>query len=730
MNETSTIDYAVETDGIATITWDMPGRPMNVMNNDSVRDFAVAVDRAVADESVKGVIVASGKDTFIAGGDLEMLERLAVEAGAGDSEDNAREIFGFVTHYQALLRRLETCGKPVVAAINGTALGGGLELCLACHYRVAADNPKAQLGLPEVKVGLLPGAGGTQRLPRLIGIQAAAPLLLEGKALKPQEALKLGIVHKVVPADALMAEARRWLLEEGKATQPWDEKGYRVPGGDPQSAQGNQFFLAANALLRQKTYGNYPAPQAILSCLYEGLHVPIDTGLKIEARYFTKLVLEPATRSSIRTLFFSMQALNKGARRPKGVPPYPIRKMGVLGAGMMGRSIAYLSAAAGIQVILIDASREAAEQGKQYAVPILDKAISRGKTTQADKEAVLARIVPTTDYSLLENADLVVEAVFEERSIKADVTTRAEAVMPPTAVFGSNTSTLPITGLAKASARPENFIGLHYFSPAEKMPLVEVIVGEKTSGETLAKALDYVKQIRKTPIVVNDRRGFYTSRTFKQYLFEGITMLAEGVRPALIENAGKMTGMPVAPLALTDEVSLELIHRISQQTRHDLGDEYQAIPADAILATMVDNLGRLGKKNAKGFYDYPKDGKKRLWPGLAEHWPAAAEQPDVAELKTRLLYIQALEAARIYEEGVVTDPREADVGAILGWGFAPWTGGPLSYIDTVGTEAFVAQCERLAAQHGNRFEPNALLREMAASGETFYGRFQVDKDPA
>lgn len=706
------IDYTLDDDGIATLSWNLPARSQNVLNGESCEAFFAAAARALQDAAVKGMLVTSAKPDFIAGGDLEWLQ----------ASDSAETLFARTCELHRALRALETGGKPVAIAMPGSALGGGLEIALAGHYRVAADNPKARFGLPEVTLGLLPGGGGTQRLSRLVGVQASLPLLLEGKRLKAADALAAGILHAVVPAGEEIAAARAWLLDASRrtATQPWDAKGFRIPGGALTHPSVQQVFMAANALARQKTYGNYPAVASILSCVYEGLLTDLDTGLKTEARYFVKAVLSPEAKAMIRTLFFGMNEANKLAARPAGVPTQRYRKVGVLGAGMMGAGIAYVSAKAGLDVVLIDTGEEAAARGKDYSRKLVDKQVQRGRLAREKADALLAKIVPTTDFARLDGAQLVIEAVFEDRAIKADVTRRSEAVLAPDALFASNTSTLPITGLAQASARRANFIGLHFFSPVDKMPLVEVIVGRDTSEATLARALDYVKTIGMTPIVVNDSRGFYTSRVFSTYVLEGLAMLAEGVAPALIENAGLLAGMPVGPLALTDEVSSELIHKITRQTRADLGDAYVARPGEDVAARMVE-LGRLGRKAGLGYYDYPASGgKKALWPGLAQEFPLAAEQPDVAALIERLVTVQAVETARCLEERVLTTARDADVGAILGWGFPAFRGGPASYIHGVGVDAFVATCDRLAARHGARFAAPALLREMAAQGRSFY----------
>ena len=740
--------FDLDADGIALIAWDMPGRSMNVLSQGSMADMAAIIEKIMSDDAIKGAVLTSGKDAFCAGADLSMMGGQAGGSGSGSQEERVKAMYEGNLKFNMLLRGLETCGKPVAAAINGTALGGGLEVTLACHYRVASDNPKTQIGLPEAKVGLLPGGGGTQRLPRLIGAQAALPLILQGTSLDPQKALKAGIVHKVVPAAELIPAAKAWLKEGlaqpkvklGKkgpevyaiAIQPWDREGYKVPGGDPHSKGGGQVFTIGNATLHKQTHGNFPAQKYIMSCVYEGLQVPIEAGLRIETRYFTKLLMDPRSKAMIRSLFLSMQELAKGARRPAGIAPFQVRKLGILGAGMMGAGIAYVSAQAGMEVVLLDTDRANAEKGKAYSEKLLAKALERGKTTQGKADKLLGLIKPTTNYDDLKGADLVIEAVFESRDIKAEVTKKAEPMLAQGGIYGSNTSTLPITGLAEAAAKPDNFIGIHFFSPVDKMQLVEIIMGKKTSDETLAKAMDYVKQIRKTPIVVNDSRGFYTSRCFGTYVGEGLAMLGEGIPPAMIENVGRMTGMPMAPLALNDEVSLDLAYKVREQTKKDLGDKYVASPADDLVKKMVVDLGRAGKKAGKGFYDYPADGKKKLWPGLAD-LVGKAQNPDdldMQELKNRFLYIQALEAARCFEEGVVTDVRDADVGAILGWGFAPWAGGPLSLIDMVGTAAFVEACDKLARKYGPRFTPSKLLRDMASKGETFYGRFAPNKEKA
>ncbi len=705
-------DFNQDADGIVTLTLDMPGRSMNVWNGDSMEALASALTRIQQTEGVTGVVITSGKSAFIAGADLDMLEGWAKTGSVDDMYASAGALGD-------LFRKLETSGVPFVAAINGTALGGGYELCLACHHRIAADNPRAKIGLPEAGLGLLPGAGGTQRLPRLIGVQSAMPLLLEGKQLAPQAALAAGMVDAVVPADQLIDTAKAWLRDSPSPKQPWDVKGFEVPGGGPADPAVSRVFMVASAMFAAKTHLNYPAGRAILSCLFEGLRLPMDQALKVEQRYFVSLMLDPTALNMIRTLFQSMQAASKLTRRPKDVPRLAVSKIGVLGAGLMGAGIAYVAAKKGLDVVVIDVTEAKAQGAVAYATRILDKAISRGRSTEEKKAALLAKIHPTTDYDALEGCQVVIEAVFEDREIKAAVTAEADARLTDAAVFGSNTSTLPITGLAAASSRPERFIGLHFFSPVERMNLVEVITAEQTSTETLAHALDVVAALGKTPIVVKDSRGFYTSRVFGTYINEGLAMLTEGVSPVVIENAGKASGMPMPPLALADEVGIALMHSVALQTAKDLGDAAPTSISAAVAAKMVTELDRTGKRGHGGFYDY--DGRsKHVWPGLTEHFPSADEQPEVDDLVERFLMVQAIETARCMDEGLMSNPEDADVGAILGWGFAPYTGGPLSYLDTLGASAAVERARELATALGERFEPPAGLVAQAESGGSYY----------
>jgi 3-hydroxyacyl-CoA dehydrogenase/enoyl-CoA hydratase/3-hydroxybutyryl-CoA epimerase len=715
-----TITYKVDADGVALVTVDVKDKPMNVITNEFMDDVFEVAEKIASDDKVKGAVVTSGKDSFMAGADLKHL------VATFDQRTDAAEVYSWCRKLQQAYRKLETCGKPVAAAINGTALGGGLELALACHYRVVGNHPKTKLGQPEVQIGLMPGAGGTQRLLRLMGIEPALRMNTEGKHIAPDKALEMGFVNEVVEPGREVEAARAWVLATDVTGAPWDEKGFKVPGGaglmHPRAVQTQ---TVGAALMQKMTNHNYPAPLAIMSATYEGSVLPMDTALDVESKYFTQLLMDPTSRNMTRTLFLNKGAADKLVRRPEGPEKRPVTKLGVLGAGMMGAGIAYVSAYAGMQVVLLDMSKENAEKGKDYSRKLLQKRIDRGRM-DADKAAdILERIVTTDSYDELDGCELVIEAVFEDVKIKADVTAKTEAVIAKDAIFASNTSTLPITGLARASQRPDQFIGIHFFSPVEKMPLVEVIVGEKTNDVAIAQALDYIQQIRKTPIVVNDSRGFYTSRVFGTFSKEGIMMLAEGVKPALIENVAKHAGMPVGPLAVTDEVSIELSYHVMQMTRSGLGDAYVPTSADGVITKFIEELDRKGKKTGKGFYDYPEGGKKHLWLGLAEHYPLADEQPSAEEVRSRILYVQAIDSVRCMEEGVVTHPADADIGSIFGWGFPPYTGGTISFIETVGLEAFVGEADRLAGLYGDRFAVPDSLREMAKNGETFYGNAEA-----
>lgn len=713
-------------DGVTVITWDTPGKSMNVMSEAGWHELDALIDTALGDDAVKGVVLTSAKDSFAGGMDLNVLMALR----HGDRGDPATAIFDLIMSVHGILRKIERAGmdpktlkggKPIAAALPGTALGIGLEIPLACHRIFVADRPKAKIGLPEILVGLFPGAGGTTRLVRKLGAMAASPMLLEGKQHDPKGAKAAGLVDEVVAPEELVARARAWVLEATDAdlVKPWDQKGYKMPGGAPYHPSGFMTYLGASAMVNARTQGVYPAAKALLSAAYEGALVPFDTALKLEARWFTKILMDPTSEAMIRTLFVNKEAIEKGANRPD-VADQSVAKIGVLGAGMMGAGIALVAARAGIEVVLIDQSVEAAEKGRAYTEAYLDKGIARRKTTADEKDAVMGRIAATDDYGALKGADLIVEAVFEDPAVKSEVTRRAEAVVGPDCIVATNTSTLPIGDLAQASNNAERFIGIHFFSPVEKMMLVEIIRGRDTGDRAVAKALDFVRQIRKTPIVVNDARFFYANRCILPYLNEGMRLLGEGVAPALIENAARLLGMPVGPLQLIDELSVELGCRIARATKAAMGAAYPDDAVDEVLFK-VEALGRMGRKAGAGFYDYDESGRRQtLWSGLSQEFPLAAAQPDVGEVQDRLIFVQALEAVRALDEDVLLDIREGDVGAVLGWGFAPWSGGPFGWIDMIGASEAARRAAELADAHGPRFAPPARLSAMAAAGERFH----------
>ena len=714
MTANNTVTLAIDADGIGLVTFDQPGRAMNVLNPDLVLPFTAIVERLEKEDAIKGLVLTSGKSTFIVGADIDQLTAIST----------VEEAFNLCEEMKALLRRIEKCGKPVVAALNGTALGGGLEVALACHARFALDDAALKLGLPEVKLGLLPGGGGTQRLPRMIGIQKSFELITQGTELRAAEAKALGLVNDLAAnREELLQKSHAWCLANPRPVQPWDKQGFRIPGGDSKHPGVVQLLAIAPSMANTKAHGNYPAIGHIMSCLFEGCLLDFDAASQVESRYFAACVVSQESKNMIGTLWHQLNAIKKGQSRPAGVAPGKVGKVGILGAGMMGAGIAYVSAKAGIQVILLDTAIENAEKGKAYSQDLLDKAISRGKSTPEKRDALLARITPTMRYEDLQGCDLVIEAVFEDRDIKAACTQNTEAVIAADAVYASNTSTLPITGLANASVRPANFIGLHFFSPVDKMPLVEIIVGEQTSDETLARGFDYVLQIGKTPIVVNDSRGFYTSRVFATYVMEGLAMLGEGVHPRSIEAAGIKAGMPMPPLALQDEVSLSLSLHVADQTRKDLAAEGKPLPehpGEPVLRMIGGTHQRVGKKTGKGLYDY-HGRDKILWQELTVLYPTAAEQPTQQELIARLMFVQANEAARCFEENVVRSVADGNIGSIFGWGFAPFHGGALQFINAMGAARFVERSRELATRYGERFAPADIVVKQAAEGGRFEG---------
>jgi 3-hydroxyacyl-CoA dehydrogenase/enoyl-CoA hydratase/3-hydroxybutyryl-CoA epimerase len=733
MTDFTNFRLEVDAEGIALATWDMPERSMNVITREVMEELARLVDTVAGDEAIKGCVITSAKEAFSGGADLTMLQGLSAQYAKLEREKGEEEAMSFFFEesrkLSLLYRRMETCGKPFAAAVHGVCLGGAFELALACHFRVLSDSDATRVGLPEIKVGLFPGAGGTQRVARLMQTGDALQMLFKGDQIRALMARNMGLAHAVAPRDQIVQAAKDWIKQGGSAVAPWDQKGFKLPSNKVYSAAGMQIWPAANAIYRRETQDNYPAAYAILEAVYQGLQLPMDLALKVESRWFAKILRSNEAAAMIRTLFISMQELNKGARRPKDVPPTKLRKVGVVGAGFMGASVAYVTANAGLEVVLIDRDMEAAEKGKAHSHKLMSDQIMKGRAKTADRDALLARITATANYDDLSDCDLVIEAVFEDPKVKADVIQKVEAVIRPDCILASNTSTLPISGLAETSRNAGQFIGVHFFSPVEKMMLVEIIMGKETGDRALAIALDYVRTIKKTPIVVNDSRGFFANRCVLAYILEGHLMLIEGVPPAMIENAGKQAGMPVGPLSLNDEVGVDLGLKILKATKAQLGDAAIVPEQERLLVRLVEREGRLGRKNRKGFYDYPEGASKRLWSGLTELQPKHldAERIDMQELKQRLLVTQALEAARTVEEGVITDPREADVGSILGFGFAPFTGGALSYIDFMGAKTFVELCRKLQARHGERFAPPRILLDMAASGETFYGRAKEKK---
>lgn len=712
----SAIRYEKDNHNIVTLILDDPNQSANTMNAAYKAAISDVINRLEAEkEHVAGILITSAKKTFFAGGDLNDLIQV--------TEDDAEAFMADVTKLKETLRRLETLGVPVVACINGAAMGGGLEIALAAHHRIILDDPRIPLGLPEVTLGLLPGAGGVVRAVRMLGLEKALPFLMEGQQLNPQKALKMGIVDELASSvEDMLEKGRAWIATNPDAQQPWDSKGYRIPGGDPSSPKVAQMLAIAPAMLRDKTKGCYPAPEAIMCAAVEGAQVDFDTALRIESRYFIQLATGQVAKNMISAFFFQLQEIKKGASRPAGYKPWQPSKVGVLGAGMMGSGIAWACANSGIDVVLKDLSLASAEKGKSYSASLLEKRVAKGRMDQAKADAILSRITPTENAEDLAGCDMIIEAVFEDRELKANVTKEAESQVQAGVLMCSNTSTLPITGLATASEKPENFIGLHFFSPVDKMPLVEIIRGEKTSDETLAKAFDFVLRIKKTPIVVNDSRGFFTSRVFGTFAMEGVAMLGEHIDPNTIEKAALLAGMPVGPLAVVDEVTLSLSRNIRMQTIKDLaaeGKAYVPHPADAIIDKMVTEFGRESKVSGKGFYDYPEGQPKRLWPGLKEHFGGHVHDVPMQDLKDRILFIQAIEAVKCVEEGVLNSATDANIGSIFGIGMPAWTGGVLQFINGYGLSAFVARTKALAEKYGDRFQPPALLVQKAEAGEQF-----------
>lgn len=708
------IRYEKDSDNIVLLTMDMPGQSANTMNAAYKDAMDATIERLEKEENLAGVVLTSAKSTFFAGGDLNDLVKVQPE--------QAEEFFLGTDAIKKQLRRIEKLKAPVVAAINGAALGGGLEICLACNHRIAINNPKTKLGLPEVTLGLLPGGGGVVRLTRLLGLEAALPFLLEGKQVNPEKAKKAGFIDDLAEdQDDMVAKAKQWCKDNKHAQQPWDSRGFKVPGGVPSHPALAQKLPIIPAMLKGKTKGCYPAPEAILSAAVESLQVDFDTAMKIEGRYFVSLATGPVAKNMITAFFFQLQDINKGKSRPQGIEKAKFEKVGILGAGMMGAGIAYSSAMSGINVVLKDVSEENAAKGKAYSENLLKKRVSRGQMTQEKADAVLALIKPTANAADLEGCDIVIEAVFEKRELKAQVTKEAEAHMLATGVMASNTSSLPITGLAEASVRPANFIGLHFFSPVDKMPLVEIISGKETSDETLAKSIDFCLQIKKTPIVVNDARGFFTTRVIGTYVNEGLGMLAEGLNANSIEVAAQKAGFPISTLAISDELNLQTMQNIRLAAEADLAAQGETLPKSAsgdVIDRMISEFDRCGKWASKGFYEYPQGGKKSLWPGLKEAFGGDKEIP-LQDMVDRFLFVQSIETIRCFDEGVITSIADANIGSIMGIGFPPWTGGVIQFINGYGLRKFVARAQDLAAKYGDRFVPPASLIEKAEKEETY-----------
>ncbi|MGW2013311.1 3-hydroxyacyl-CoA dehydrogenase NAD-binding domain-containing protein [Streptomyces sp. NPDC001927] len=720
-SQSTTIRWEQDETGVVTLVLDDPNQSANTMNQAFKDSIAAIADRAEAEkDSIRGIIYTSAKKTFFAGGDLKDMVRLRPE--------DARLAFDTGTEIKRSLRRIETLGKPVVAAINGAALGGGYEIALASHHRVALDTPGSKIGLPEVTLGLLPAGGGVTRTVRLMGIaDALLKVLLQGTQYSPQRALENGLVHEVAATpEEMLAKARAFIDANPESQQPWDVKGYKIPGGTPSNPRFAANLPAFPANLKKQLNGApYPAPRNILACAVEGSQVDFETALTIEARYFTELVTGQTAKNMIQAFFFDLQAVNSGANRPQGIEPRRVRKVAVLGAGMMGAGIAYSCARAGIDVVLKDVSAESAAKGKAYSEKLCAKAVSRGRTTQAKADELLARITPTADPADLAGCDAVIEAVFEDTALKHKVFEEIQDVVEPDALLCSNTSTLPITVLAEGVSRPEDFIGLHFFSPVDKMPLVEIIKGERTGDEALARAFDLVRQIKKTPIVVNDSRGFFTSRVIGQFINEGVAMVGEGVEPASIEQAAAQAGYPAKVLSLMDELTLTLPRKIRNETRRaveEAGGTWAGHPSDAVIDRMVDEFGRTGRSGGAGFYTYDETGKRvGLWPGLREHFGRPDVEIPFEDMKERMLFSEALDSVRCLEENVLTSVADANIGSIMGIGFPAWTGGVLQYINGYegGLPGFVARARELAEKYGDRFQPPALLVEKAERGEVF-----------
>jgi len=705
--------YEKDDQNIVTLTMDMPGRSANVINEEYSLSLLENIKKLEAEENLNGVIITSAKNTFLAGADLEMIY----------NQKDPKDCFELVEAGKATMRRLELIDTPVVAAVNGTALGGGMELALCCNYRIVVDNLKSKFGFPEVGLGILPGGGGVPRLSRMIGIEASLPILLEGKQVNAVKAVENGLMDELTPStEEMMKKAIKWILNNQDSKQPWDKKGFKFPGGNAKNSKVAQMLALTLAVVKKKTRENYPAPEAILSTIAEGSVVDFDTASRIESKYFVDLTTGKVSKNMMQAFWFQMNEINSGKSRPSDIPPITTKKVGVLGSGLMGHGIAYVTALAGIKVIMTDTTQENANNGLGRIRSILEEKEKKGLITEKKIKDTLDRITVTDDYSALDSCELIIEAVFEDRELKGKVTAEAESFMDKYGVFASNTSTIPISSLAKRSSRPESFIGIHFFSPVHKMKLVEIIKGEKTTPETLAKAFDYVLKIRKIPIVVNDSRGFYTSRVFEKYTCEGMAMLYEGQTAQSIEDAGRQAGYPVGPLSIIDEINIGLAEQIRRQTRKDLEAEGKDVPKgpwDPVIDLMTKTVRRTGRAGGGGFYEYPETEEKYLWPDIEKHFPPSENQLSKEEMIDRFYFSQVVETIRCYEEGVLTSVPDANIGSIFGWGFPGFKGGTLQFVNDYGVSAFKDRSKILAQKYGERFSPPKLLEEMALKGKIF-----------
>ncbi len=717
--------YDIDQSGVVTITWECPGKRMNILTWEGFLELDTYVSRALNDSKVKGIVLASGKDTFTGGMDLNALGSMK----SNSSSD--LDVFKGIMTIHRILRNIELAGgdpkigkagKPIAIAINGTSVGIGYEIAISTHRIICADNPKAKIGLPEILVGIFPGGGGTTRLARRLGVMEAAPFILRGKTPNPNDALDAGLVDEVVPPDELLTRAKEWVLSAtpDDVIKPWDKPGFRIPGGGPYDREGFLAFTGTNAMISGETQGLYPAAQAAISTIYEGLMLPFEAAIKNEAKWFAKTLINPSSSAMINTIFVNKKLLEKGYRRSSNIPPSKLHNLGIVGSGMMGSGIAQVAAQSGLAVTLIDKDEAALNKAKENIRGFLARDIAKGRLSQGKADVILDQISFSTEIKDLAESQFVIEAVFENARIKAEIFKQVSAIVSEDCLIASNTSTLPITDLSKSVSTPDRFVGIHFFSPVQRMTLVEIIKGKDTNDNAVALAFDLVRKLRKTPIVVNDARFFYANRCIIPYINEGVSMVGEGYHPALIENAAKQIGMPLGPLQLIDETSLELAVHIAKASSKALGEKYIENDANRVVFKLA-GIGRLGRKSGAGFYDYNAQGRRiGLWKGISDHFPPELNQPDIATVKNRLLLIQVVEALKSFEEGVLEDIREGDVGAIFGWGFAPWSGGPFSWVDNHGLDKTITLCHSLKDEFGSRFNAPAILQKMQQNNQSFY----------